>query len=147
MIVDICMFSPDGRKKAYVRLTADHDALDVANKVNSLLMWLGCISYICPLDWFHLSAPSSSASPFAPSAVSFVGVPFLFSIIPVTGGPRPRHVSFRNATQLLCFGSLMCLICITLYMHMVLRNFAVAIANLPVSDCHPGFQVSPIIAY
>lgn len=26
---------PDGKKKAYVRLTADHDALDVANKVNS----------------------------------------------------------------------------------------------------------------
>ena len=26
-------FSPDGKKKAYVRLTADHDALDVANKV------------------------------------------------------------------------------------------------------------------
>ena len=26
---------PDGKKKAYVRLTADHDALDVANKVRS----------------------------------------------------------------------------------------------------------------
>ncbi len=26
-------FSPDGKKKAYVRLTSDHDALDVANKV------------------------------------------------------------------------------------------------------------------
>lgn len=26
-------YSPDGKKKAYVRLTADHDALDVANKV------------------------------------------------------------------------------------------------------------------
>jgi large subunit ribosomal protein L23Ae len=24
---------PDGKKKAYVRLTPDHDALDVANKV------------------------------------------------------------------------------------------------------------------
>jgi large subunit ribosomal protein L23Ae len=24
---------PDGTKKAYVRLTADHDALDVANKI------------------------------------------------------------------------------------------------------------------
>ena len=24
---------PDGKKKAYVRLTADHDALEVANKV------------------------------------------------------------------------------------------------------------------
>lgn len=27
------MNRPDGKKKAYVRLTADHDALDVANKV------------------------------------------------------------------------------------------------------------------
>ena len=27
--------SPDGKKKAYVRLTADHDALDVANKVRA----------------------------------------------------------------------------------------------------------------
>ena len=25
--------SPDGQKKAYVRLTSDHDALDVANKI------------------------------------------------------------------------------------------------------------------
>ena len=24
---------PDGQKKAYVRLTSDHDALDVANKI------------------------------------------------------------------------------------------------------------------
>lgn len=29
----MCFFRPDGKKKAYVRLTADHDALDVANKV------------------------------------------------------------------------------------------------------------------
>jgi hypothetical protein len=27
------IFRPDGRKKAYVRLTADFDALEVANKV------------------------------------------------------------------------------------------------------------------
>jgi large subunit ribosomal protein L23Ae len=26
-------FRPDGLKKAYVRLTADYDALDVANKI------------------------------------------------------------------------------------------------------------------
>ena len=31
------IYSPDGKKKAYVRLTADHDALDVANKVCFLL--------------------------------------------------------------------------------------------------------------
>lgn len=30
------LIRPDGRKKAYVRLTPDHDALDVANKVNTL---------------------------------------------------------------------------------------------------------------
>jgi large subunit ribosomal protein L23Ae len=29
----ICSFRPDGAKKAYVRLTADYDALDVANKI------------------------------------------------------------------------------------------------------------------
>ncbi|TFY70506.1 hypothetical protein EVG20_g2497 [Dentipellis fragilis] len=28
------LIRPDGKKKAYVRLTADHDALDVANKVS-----------------------------------------------------------------------------------------------------------------
>ena len=30
------LIRPDGKKKAYVRLTADHDALDVANKVRLL---------------------------------------------------------------------------------------------------------------
>lgn len=29
---------PDGRKKAYVRLTADFDALEVANKVGDSLL-------------------------------------------------------------------------------------------------------------
>jgi hypothetical protein len=28
---------PDGKKKAYVRLTPDHDALDVANKVGDFV--------------------------------------------------------------------------------------------------------------
>lgn len=28
------LIRPDGKKKAYVRLTADHDALEVANKVS-----------------------------------------------------------------------------------------------------------------
>jgi large subunit ribosomal protein L23Ae len=27
------LIRPDGQKKAYVRLTADYDALDVANKI------------------------------------------------------------------------------------------------------------------
>ncbi|KAG9077751.1 60S ribosomal protein L25, partial [Ceratobasidium sp. 370] len=38
------LIRPDGRKKAYVRLTPDHDALDVANKV----YW---IYLIVPLLW------------------------------------------------------------------------------------------------
>lgn len=39
-------FRPDGKKKAYVRLTADHDALDVANKVGYLFP-LNLIDGIC----------------------------------------------------------------------------------------------------
>jgi len=39
-LLGLCVTShssrPDGKKKAYVRLTTDHDALDVANKVHSL---------------------------------------------------------------------------------------------------------------
>ena len=31
---------PDGQKKAYVRLAADYDALDVANKVSGTIMFL-----------------------------------------------------------------------------------------------------------
>ena len=35
IVVDVALACrPDGKKKAYVRLTADHDALDVANKVS-----------------------------------------------------------------------------------------------------------------
>lgn len=30
------LIRPDGTKKAYVRLTADYDALDVANKIGSI---------------------------------------------------------------------------------------------------------------
>jgi large subunit ribosomal protein L23Ae len=33
---------PDGKKKAYVRLTSDHDALDVANKVCAALVVVRC---------------------------------------------------------------------------------------------------------
>ena len=29
----VCCGRPDGNKKAYVRLTADYDALDIANKI------------------------------------------------------------------------------------------------------------------
>ena len=35
---------PDGKKKAYVRLTPDHDALDVANKVGNFFYL--CVRYI-----------------------------------------------------------------------------------------------------
>jgi ribosomal protein L23 len=44
---------PDGKKKAYVRLAPDHDALDVANKVGDFVC--GCALYLTGLvDWFHL---------------------------------------------------------------------------------------------
>lgn len=32
------LIRPDGKKKAYVRLAPDHDALDVANKVREPMM-------------------------------------------------------------------------------------------------------------
>jgi hypothetical protein len=34
---------PDGKKKAYVRLTTDYDALDVANKVKLCWLELYCV--------------------------------------------------------------------------------------------------------
>jgi len=42
------LIRPDGQKKAYVRLTADSDALDVANKVNSdpLILPLNSLSLL-----------------------------------------------------------------------------------------------------
>ena len=44
---------PDGKKKAYVRLTPDHDALDVANKVCDFVRV--CTVYLTGfVDWFHL---------------------------------------------------------------------------------------------
>lgn len=48
-------YRPDGKKKAYVRLTADHDALDVANKViiycqRYLLTILLIITLVCRSD-------------------------------------------------------------------------------------------------
>ena len=36
-------YRPDGKKKAYVRLTADHDALDVANKVRRCTLALAVL--------------------------------------------------------------------------------------------------------
>lgn len=41
------MGRPDGRKKAYVRLTADHDALEVANKVSN---GVGICTSVCADD-------------------------------------------------------------------------------------------------
>jgi ribosomal protein L23 len=38
---------PDGKKKAYVRLTSDHDALDVANKVGARVAMLDIRSLTC----------------------------------------------------------------------------------------------------
>jgi len=49
------MARPDGKKKAYVRLTPDHDALDVANKVASFLFLFKCAIYLTRFaDWLHL---------------------------------------------------------------------------------------------
>lgn len=45
------LIRPDGKKKAYVRLTADSDALDVANKVSGL-----CGALARFLDVYMLSA-------------------------------------------------------------------------------------------
>jgi len=44
---------PDGKKKAYVRLTPDHDALDVANKVGGFCLFV-CGVFNRVVDWFHL---------------------------------------------------------------------------------------------
>ena len=46
---------PDGKKKAYVRLTPDHDALDVANKVGDFCLCV-CGVFNGVVDWFHLSS-------------------------------------------------------------------------------------------
>lgn len=69
--IDSIVNSPDGKKKAYVRLTADHDALDVANKVSVVRChWhLPLLTFLAPSDWLHLderllavfSCPSSSS--------------------------------------------------------------------------------------
>ena len=53
-VVDVQVdIRPDGKKKAYVRLTADHDALDVANKVGWLFDSLTNTNGF--VDWIHLS--------------------------------------------------------------------------------------------
>jgi len=61
-------FRPDGKKKAYVRLTPDHDALDVANKVRFCFYFSlsfkhglsGCFSLPLRTDWLHLNMSSYS---------------------------------------------------------------------------------------
>lgn len=48
------LIRPDGKKKAYVRLASDHDALDVANKVRAPVRVL--INYLRGhTDWIHLA--------------------------------------------------------------------------------------------
>jgi large subunit ribosomal protein L23Ae len=58
LILTLTLHSPDGKKKAYVRLTADHDALDVANKVRrSCIVHLLILIYIfLLLDRIYLDA-------------------------------------------------------------------------------------------
>ena len=66
---------PDGKKKAYVRLTADHDALDVANKVSELT-GPRCVANqpACvprpyrTLDWLHLSTSPLNICVVSPSS-------------------------------------------------------------------------------
>lgn len=41
-------YRPDGKKKAYVRLTSDHDALDVANRVSTALSLFAVHKLIFP---------------------------------------------------------------------------------------------------
>lgn len=48
------LIRPDGKKKAYVRLTSDFDALDVANKA-SLYSYSSLIFANLPIDRLHLS--------------------------------------------------------------------------------------------
>lgn len=47
---------PDGKKKAYVRLTSDHDALDVANKVreNIVVLAIDDDQHWWWADWVYL---------------------------------------------------------------------------------------------
>ena len=40
MVMEMYYCRPDGKKKAYVQLTSDHDALDVANKVRENIVVL-----------------------------------------------------------------------------------------------------------
>ena len=45
-VLTLWVLRPDGKKKAYVRLTPDHDALDVANKVGNFYLWVRYVRYI-----------------------------------------------------------------------------------------------------
>lgn len=41
------LIRPDGQKKAYVRLTPDYDALDVANKIGIIVSWESGVLFVC----------------------------------------------------------------------------------------------------
>lgn len=58
MIILFCDCRPDGKKKAYVRLTPDHDALDVANKVWAVICvgGRGADGRCVCADWLHLES-------------------------------------------------------------------------------------------
>lgn len=64
VLLNISACRPDGKKKAYVRLTADHDALDVANKVctRSLTFAVVITDGIDRLASSNLSWPTGSPS-------------------------------------------------------------------------------------
>ena len=61
------LFSPDGKKKAYVRLTSDHDALDVANKV--------CMGIVRKNNWLRGSRTRYSSSSRSDSSKQFGRMP------------------------------------------------------------------------
>ena len=46
MFIAVVSGRPDGEKKAYVRLLADYDALDVANKVGHIISLLSVLGPI-----------------------------------------------------------------------------------------------------
>ena len=61
-LTHIHTFRPDCKKKAYVRLAPDYDALDVANKVGKLTLHSPYFTTHCHLSLLSPSSPCRSAS-------------------------------------------------------------------------------------
>ena len=54
------LIRPDGQKKAYVRLTTDYDALDVANKVRRQLLPAACSLASPPMPPLPPGSPATA---------------------------------------------------------------------------------------